>query len=456
MYRRTWTRRRLMQSTLAAGVGLSGLALFGCSDDEPAETPADAPADTTDAGTPDAADDNADPVTVTWAVNQWSQTELELVQKVAAQFESEHPNYKVTVMGYDPETYDQRLLTDISAGTLPDIFVSADVFTEPFFESGLTADLTPFAARTGLDLSEFDPKFLDLATYEDQVGFLPRAADVVVTYYNKRMFDEAGLDYPAEDWTYDDMLAAAEQLTKRDADGTVTQYGVTANYTWWAYWVPMVVAEGGQILSDDLQEAVFNSPEGIRAWNIIFTGLQNEWFVPPSVQDTMGGPYVPFATGNAAMTFTIRGLTPTFRDQLEDDWDVQLVPRGSAERRSGMGTMGYAMSATAENPDAAWDVLHYTYTEGMKVFMETYLLIPPIETFYDDPTWRDLPGPPYNNEVFVAAMDFAMLPPPLPFYTTGAFGDAMEDGLDAVLLGQMSPEEAINRMAEEATRALQR
>ena len=155
------------------------------------------------------------------------------------------------------------------------------------------------------------------------------------------------------------------------------------------------------------------------------------------------------------MTPTIRVLTPSFRDTLKDDWDVTLVPKGAVDRKTGMGTMGYAMSAATENKDAAWEVLHYTFTEGMKVFMETYLLIPPITSFYDDPTWRNLPGPPYNNEIFVKATETAMLPPKLPFYSTGPFRQAMLDGLDAVVLGQMTTEQAVNRMAEEATKALQ-
>jgi ABC-type glycerol-3-phosphate transport system substrate-binding protein len=91
----------------------------------------------------------------------------------------------------------------------------------------------------------------------------------------------------------------------------------------------------------------------------------------------------------------------------------------------------------------------------MKVFLESYLVVPAIKTFYDDPAWRDLPGPPYNNDVFVSATNDAMLPPPLPFYSTGPFLKAMEDGIDAVILGQMSPEDAVNKMAQEATRSLQ-
>jgi ABC-type glycerol-3-phosphate transport system substrate-binding protein len=119
-----------------------------------------------------------------------------------------------------------------------------------------------------------------------------------------------------------------------------------------------------------------------------------------------------------------------------------------------MGAMGYAISSQTENPDAAWKLLEYAYTDGMTFFMESYLVVPPITTFYEDPAWRELPGPPYNNEIFVTATEDAMLPPPLPFYSTGAFRKAMEDGIDAVLLGQMSPEDAVNNMAMEATRAL--
>ncbi len=392
---------------------------------------------------------------LTWATNNLEGTEPEMLQKVADLFVAANPTYKVTVLKYDGATYDQKLLADIVAGTLPDIFVSADVYTKPFFDSNLTADLVPLAAEANFDLTNFDELFLALAEYEGKIGFLPRAADVVVTYYNKRMFDEASVAYPTPEWTYADMLSAAEKLTIKAADGATTQYGVTAATDWWAYWVPMVVAEGGEILNAEGTKAIFNSEAGIRGWNVIFDGLKNGWFIPPSVQDTLGGPWNPFAVGQAAMTFTVRALTPTYRAQLVDDWDVELVPKGSVMRKTGMGTQGYAISSQTKDPSATFHLLQFIFTDGMIVFMQDYLTVPPIKSFYDDPAWRELPGPPYNNAVFVDATKDAMIPPPLPFYSTGAFRQAMLDGIDAVLLGQMEPEEAVNRMAEEATLSLQ-
>jgi ABC-type glycerol-3-phosphate transport system substrate-binding protein len=155
------------------------------------------------------------------------------------------------------------------------------------------------------------------------------------------------------------------------------------------------------------------------------------------------------------MTFTVRALTPTYRDQLTDEWDVQLVPKGSTMRKTGMGTQGYAMSSQTEDPAATWQLMQFIFTDGMIVFMENYLTVPPIETFYDDPAWRDLPPPPENTAVFIDAIGEAMVPPPLPFYSTGAFRQAMLDGIDGVLLGQMDAETAVNNMAAEATASLQ-
>lgn len=388
-----------------------------------------------------------------WAIDAFSTTEAELVKKVAADYMAAHPDVKIEVQSYDSTTYDQKLLADIAAGTLPDIFVSADVFNKPFFDAGLVADLKPYMDKTGPKVEDFDQNFISLANDGGKIGFLPRASDVVVLYYNKTKFDKAGVAYPTDTWTLDDFAAAAAKLTVKAADGTVTQYGFAEDYTWWAYWVPLVVAQGGKILSDDNKSAVFNSPEGVSAWQFIVDNIKAGSFVAPSVRKSLGVDM--FQSGQAAMTATVRAVTPGYRETLKDDWDVQLMPLGKTGRKTGMGTLGYAMSSQTKNADAAWDVLHYTFTEGMKVFMESYLLVPPIKSFYDDPAWKSLPGPPYTNDVFVKAMDSAMVPPLIPFYSTGPFNSAMNDGLDAVLLGQMTVQEAVDNMANEATNALQ-
>lgn len=427
------SRRRLVGSTLAGGAGLAAAPFM------PGQRRESRVAAATE---------------LNWAVNAFQPAEVELVQKVVDNFVAINPEYTINVLGYDPMTYDQKLMADVVAGTLPDIFVNVDLWTKPFFERGLTADLKPYMDVTGPHVEDFDPTFMELAMSEGRVGFLPRAGDVGVLFYNKRLFEEAGVGYPTAEWTYSDLLANAERLTKRADDGTTTQYGFTGDYEWWAQWTSIIVAEGGQILTDDNSAVAFNSEAGYRGWDVIFTGLRNGWFAPPNVQATMGGPMVPFATGTSAMAYFVRAGCPGFRAQLTDDWDVQLPPRGSVDRKTGMGTMGYAMSATTSDPEAAWAALHYLYTEGMKVFMESYLVVPPIISAYDDPAWKALPGPPHSNDVFVDAFQFAMLPPKLDFYNSGGFLKAIRDGIDAVVLGAMDTKTAVDYMTQEASKAL--
>ena len=97
-----------------------------------------------------------------------------MLQKVTDMFVEANPNYQVTVLKYDGTTYDQKLLTDIVAGTLPDLFVSADVYTKPFFDSNLTADLKPLAEAAGYDLVNLRPA-LPLAGRVRGHGRLPAA-----------------------------------------------------------------------------------------------------------------------------------------------------------------------------------------------------------------------------------------------------------------------------------------
>ena len=140
------TRRDVIRSLVAAGAGASALSLAH-------QHPALAGVAPRSSGLTSRFQET---VELTWAINALSGTEIEMVQAVADQFVALNPNYEVTVLNYDPETYDQKLLTDISAGTLPDLFVSADIFTKPFFDANLTADLRPLAESTGFDLSLFD------------------------------------------------------------------------------------------------------------------------------------------------------------------------------------------------------------------------------------------------------------------------------------------------------------
>src|SRR5437867_4397966 len=165
----------------------------------------------------------------------------------------------------------------LAAGTLPDIVRTSDNTVVPFKQNKITRDMIPFAQKTNFPYQDFDKSFLDLGMVEGELHMLPRGGDVVVLFVNKKMVQDAGVDIPwkldptSSNWTKDDFQKATQRLTV-DAKGkrgdepgfdkeNVSVYGAAVSNTWWAVYVPAVLAEGGQFVSPDLSKSMLNSPE---------------------------------------------------------------------------------------------------------------------------------------------------------------------------------------------------
>ncbi len=163
-----------------------------------------------------------------------------------------------------------------------------------------------------------------------------------------------------------------------------------------------------------------------------------------------------FASGQAATALMQRLWCSTLRATLTDDFDVMHFPKGPAKRVAGMGTFGFGLSAKAKNPDAAWSFLQFMYgEEGMRIITSSYASVPAMKRFYDSPFWRDLPGPPHNNAVFVDAFSYGTTPPRIPFYSTGPFRQAVTDGIVSIVLGKASAEEVVANVDAELNKILQ-
>jgi multiple sugar transport system substrate-binding protein len=159
-----------------------------------------------------APDESSGPVTLT--LSGWSLDTTPEFQALADAFHEENPDVTVELKGYDAAEYNTLLTADLAAGAGPDIITQKEVkFVPTFVEGGQLLDVSDVELPDGIS---------GAASYEiDGAAYaVPYRNDSWVLFYNKNLFDEAGVEYPDGSWTWDDYSDAAAALTEGLAAGS--------------------------------------------------------------------------------------------------------------------------------------------------------------------------------------------------------------------------------------------
>ncbi|MFG1607694.1 ABC transporter substrate-binding protein [Actinoplanes sp. NPDC049265] len=220
---------------------------------------------TTDDGKDDAAgyDPNAK-VELTWWTGQTTEAQ-KVAEGLAAEYTKLHPNVTVKAAPGAPTTDD--LLTKLSAGfaggSYPDISYAFGSWAGDLGASGKTQDLTSYVNDPAFNWNDFSPAAREVATAKGKVIGLPALVDNLAVIYNKKIFDDAGVPYPKDDWTWADFRETAKKLTNPAKNQYGTAYSVSGSEdTTWHLW-PLLWQNGGEIL--DGTKPTFNSDAGVKA-----------------------------------------------------------------------------------------------------------------------------------------------------------------------------------------------
>ena len=153
-----------------------------------------------------------------------------MAQAMLDEFHRLHPNIRVFYTP-DPEDVPGEMPAMFTAGTAPDVINGCCDFFPAWAQAGYLLDLRPYAARDldAATIAEWDEAQYNSFFTADGLHYaLPKYHGALAVYYNKDLFDAAGLPYPADDWTYDDYLAAMSALTAdTDGDGAADVWGST-------------------------------------------------------------------------------------------------------------------------------------------------------------------------------------------------------------------------------------
>jgi len=301
----------------------------------------------------------------------WDPQIIEKEEALAVKFSQANPNVSVTIETAVFAQFWEKMQAMAAAKNMPDVFWMSSAYVKDYQRMGAILNLEKYIATLNKD-DYFESIFnvLRSPTPADDMYAFPWAWVSCISYYNKRLFDEAGLPYPGETWTWDQMRDLAFKLTKdTDGDGAADQWGywVKGRYT---HLYPYVYNNGVESGVTDEKYEKFQLAEGAGREAMKFLAdLITADKVSPTPAQTKGVSTF-FATGRIGMCTEGSWRIDTYRKGLEDPFGITLVPLGP---KSGGKQIVYgwadamAISAFTEHPQAAWDWMMFMCGPGRPV-----------------------------------------------------------------------------------------
>jgi multiple sugar transport system substrate-binding protein len=373
--------------------------------------------------------------------------ELAAYQTLVDAFEAENPDVDVEIIHIpDEDEYLQRFTTDLAAGDPADIVLLNYRKYAYFAVREALEPLAPYLeASSAIGEADFIEQALAPFRWNGALTCIPQNFSSLVTYYNKDLFDAAGVAYPSDDWTWDDFVETAKQLTlDTDGDGTTDQYGVGVQVSTYRL-SPFLWQNGGD------QVVLGGQGQPVKlAWDTPASREAIQWFVdlqttnkvaPDAEADAAEGTQARFLNGRLAMYLDSRRPTPTLRTITDFDWDVAALPVGK-ERAGVLHSDGYCMTAASKDKDATWRFIEYANSpEGQAVIAGTGRTVPSLTEVANSPAFLAPEQKPANSQVWLSTGPSVRAVPVMPDWLE--IEDLSSAELKHAFYGEQSVDEAI-------------
>jgi sn-glycerol 3-phosphate transport system substrate-binding protein len=380
-----------------------------------------------------------------------------IVDGLAADFEKENPGIKVKPI-YSG-TYQETIIKALTAhksGTPPvtSVLLSTDMFTlidedaiVPFDELAGPADKAWLGA--------FYPAFMANSRTGGKTWGIPFQRSTIVLYWNKELFKEAGLDPNKPPASWKEMAEYAQKLTKRDASGNVTQWGVQIPSSGFPYWLfqGLTTPNGVELMNAAGTETYFDKPEVVEALQFWLDLSQKNKVMPTGVIE-WGTTPKDFFERKVAMIWTTTGNLTNVRNNAKFDFGVAMLP--AAKRRgspTGGGNFYVFKKSSKEQQQAALKFIKWITTpeRAAQWGIDTgYVAVRP-------DAWETARMTEYVKgfpQAAVARDQLQFSVAELSTHDNQRVTKALNDGLQAALTGAKPPQQAMKDSQAEAARIL--
>ncbi len=377
-----------------------------------------------------------DPITINVWGHGSSPAEDAALQVAIAAFEEANPDINVELL-ISPE-YGTQLQAAFASGSYPQAFYVGQSDLANYVGAGVMA-----AGDDNIENPEgIFESLLNTFTLDGTLWCPAKDFSNLALEYNTDLFDAAGVDYPTNDWTWDDLQAAAQALVDSGTleDGVVPLAMNPDIDRWFAFYVQaggtFYDADGNWVFASEGA----NYDAAIQAMEF-YVALHTDGLSRSSSDLGQGWPGESFGQGKAAMTIEGNWIIGYLNDQFPDlNWNAAEMPAGPA----GEGTLTFSecWGVGAENPypEQSWRFVNFlTGEEGALLTAEQgYGVMPPRIAASD--AWVEAIGE--KGAAFIAGSDYAVAPVTPPGFQT--FRDALANGMALAFEGSLLAEDVIN------------
>ena len=292
----------------------------------------------------------------------WDNAQLAGLNEIIGDFTSE-TGIPVEIQVVPWDQYWTLLEAGAQGGSMPDVFWMHSNYSQKFMSNDILLDLTDrIGGSEMIELSNYYQDIVELYQYDGKTYAIPKDYDTIGLWYNKALFDEAGVSYPDESWTWETMAEAAEKLTDKDKG----QYGFAspaANNQDGYY--NLIYGMGGSIISEDKTKSGWDLPETIEAmkwWmdNLVATSMPTQEVMGESAADVL------FGSGKAAMIMQGSWMISAFKgnEYTDENCDVAVLPKTvDGVRKTIYNGLGWAAAAQGPRVEESWRLLEYLGSE---------------------------------------------------------------------------------------------
>ncbi len=378
---------------------------------------------------------------VTLRYGLWGRNQLPAMEEIIKEFQEIHPNINVKIELTPFKQYWTKLETAAIGGTLSDVFWMNGPNFIKYAANGILLPITDFINKDNIVLGNYPQSLVDLYTFEGVNYALPKDFDTIGLWFNKELFDAAGISYPDESWDWAQLIDSAQKLT----DPAAGVWGIAAVLEDQAGYYNTIYQAGGYIISEDKKSSGHNQSEaiaGLKFW----TDLIHLYKVSPTLaQMTDTSAINMFESGKVAMLYhgSWNQIRFANNEYTRDRVDVAVLPKGK-ERAVVIHGLGNVIAANTKHPEEAWKFLKFLGSKrAAEIQANTGTVIPAFNGTQN--AWVQA-NPYFNLQVFIDMVDYSK---PYPISKdSGKWVELETKYFRRAWAGQIRIEDAVKEVAQ--------